>query len=201
MVDAARPSRYLARPFHSIRGDSRVFYRNLSIAALAAACASAAFAAAPTPARPQAKPNAAAQQAPPTRAALLKSVDSNFKAIDSNGDGSLSAAELAAAEGKVQQRRIATMRSRVDSEFGKLDTNKDGQLNKAEFMAAAPTAASATPNGPAIVAQLDANKDGKVSADEYRGPMINRFDKLDSNKDGTLSPAERQAAAQPPRKK
>jgi hypothetical protein len=33
-------------------------------------------------------------------------------------------------------------------------------------MAAAPQASSATPNGAALVTQLDRNKDGKVTADE-----------------------------------
>ena len=68
-------------------------------------------------------------------------------------------------------------------------------------MAAAPTAASATPNGAAIVTKLDANKDGKVSADEYRAPVLGTFDRADTNKDGTLSPAERQAAGQAAQRK
>jgi Ca2+-binding EF-hand superfamily protein len=125
---------------------------------------------------------------------LLKGLDANFKTIDTNGDGTLSAAELQAAEAKVQQQRIAQIRARVDAEFTKLDTNKDGQLSKAEFMAAAPVAPSTAANGAAIVTQLDKNKDGKVSADEYRAPVLTRFDSLDSNHDGTISPAERQAA-------
>ena len=117
------------------------------------------------------------------------------KVIDTNGDGTLSAAEIQAAEAKVQQQRIVALRGRVDAEFTKLDTNKDGVLSKAEFMAAAPQASAATPNGAAIVAQLDKNKDGKVTVDEYRAPVLVRFDALDKNHDGTLSAAERQAAA------
>ena len=68
-------------------------------------------------------------------------------------------------------------------------------MSKAEFMAAAPQASASQPNGAAIVAQLDKNKDGKVTADEYRAPVLVRFDALDTNHDGTLSAAERQAAA------
>ena len=179
-----------------------MLHRNLCLAAAASLVASASLAAAPTPARPgTAAPKAGAQQQQtPTRAGLLKSLDTNFKAIDPNGDGTLSSAELGAAEGKVQQRRIAAIRTRVDGEFTKLDTNKDGQLNKAEFMAAAPTTAPTPPNGAAIVTKLDSNKDGKVSADEYRAPMVNTFDRADANKDGTLSVAERQAAGQAARK-
>jgi hypothetical protein len=171
-----------------------VLHRNLGLAAAAVLTASASLAAAPTPARPGTNPQAAQQQAP-TRAALLKGVDANFKAIDTNGDGTLNSAELGAAEGKVQQQRIAQIRGKLDAEFTKLDTNKNGSLDKNEFMAAAPNSSSATPNGAAIVTKLDANKDGRVSADEYRAPVLGTFDRMDTNHDGTLSTAERQAAS------
>jgi hypothetical protein len=62
-------------------------------------------------------------------------------------------------------------------------------------MAAAPQSAGSPPNGAAILAQLDKNKDGKVTADEYRGPVLARFDSIDTNHDGVLSDAERKAAA------
>lgn len=140
-----------------------------------------------------ARPAPAAQPAP-TRAAVMKNLDANFKAIDANGDGTLSQNEISAAEAKTMQKRIATLRARVEAEFGKLDTNKDGILTKAEFMAAAPQAPTTAPNGAKMVTQLDRNKDGKVGLDEYRAPMLARFDSADTNKDGTLSVAERQAA-------
>lgn len=136
-----------------------------------------------------------AAQANPSRATVLKTLDDNFKGIDSNGDGTLTQAELAAAEAKVVQQRLVQVRGRFESEFARLDTNKDGTLSKAEFMAAAPTAPTAAPTGANSLAQLDSNKDGKVSAAEYRVPVLSRFDRADSNKDGTLSLAERQAAA------
>jgi Ca2+-binding EF-hand superfamily protein len=171
-----------------------VYNRLFPIALLVALGAAApAIATAAAPAAAQSTP-APAQNAPATRAGLLKGMDVNFKAIDSNGDGTLSAAELQAAEVKVQQRRIATLRGRVEAEFTKLDTNKDGQLSKAEFMAAAPATASTPANGGALLTQLDKNKDGKVSVDEYRAPVLARFDTLDTNHDGTLSDAEKKAA-------
>lgn len=167
---------------------------SLAVIALLGAAAPAVASAAQT-APPRAGAPAAAAQPSPTRAAMVRNVDANFKSIDSNGDGSLSATELGAAEGKVQQQRIAQLRTRFEGDFTKLDTNKDGQLSRAEFMAAAPRTSASAPNGAKIVAQLDKNKDGKVSADEYRSPILTRFDALDANRDGTLSPAERQAAA------
>ena len=165
----------------------------LSIAAIAAfgaavpALATATQATAPRAAAP-------AAQAPPTRAMIVKNLEATFKSIDTNGDGTLSAAELGAAEGKVQQRRLVQLRAQYDANFAKLDTNKDGQLSKSEFMVAAPRTPATAPNGANLVTQLDRNKDGKIGADEYRAPALARFDAFDTNKDGTISDAERQAA-------
>jgi len=167
----------------------------LSSAALVALASSGPLAAAVAPAAAQAaKPAAAPAAQIPTRATLVKQTDGAFKSIDTNSDGTLNAAELTAAEGKVQQQRIAQLRGRAEAEFTKLDTNKDGQLSKAEFMAVAPQTSSAKPNGAAIVTTLDKNKDGKVTADEFRAPRLAAFDRIDANHDGTLSTAERQAA-------
>ena len=165
-------------------------------AALAVAAAPAFATAAPAPAPRAAAPAAAPAQTAPTRAALLKNLETSFKGIDANGDGTLSQAEIASRESKAQQQRLTTTRAKIEAEFTKLDTNKDGTLSKAEFMAVAPQSAGAAPTGANLLSQLDKNKDGKVTADEYRAPILSRFDKADANHDGTLSAAERQAAAQ-----
>ena len=146
-----------------------------------------------------AKPAAQPAQAL-TRATLVRQLGASFKAVDTNGDGTLSVAEVGAAELKGLQNRAAAVRSRVEAEFNKLDTNHDGQLNKAEFMAALP-AAPTSANGTAVVTQLDKNKDGKISVDEYNNPRLAAFDRLDSNHDGTISEAERQAARAGTRKR
>lgn len=173
-------------------GENRVFHRYLSLGIIAALGTSAPALAA-AQARPATTAAAPGQQAA-TRAGVLRNLDANFKAIDTNGDGTLSSAELGAAEAKVQQQRLNMLRSRVEAEFARLDTNKDGTLTKVEFMAAAPARAATPPNGAALLGRLDRNKDGRVSADEYRSPALTRFDALDTNKDGTISPTERQAA-------
>jgi Ca2+-binding EF-hand superfamily protein len=128
---------------------------------------------------------------------LTKELDATFKQVDTNGDGVLSQAELAAAEAKGIQNRVAALRSRMDAEFSKLDTNHDGQLSKAEFMAAAPQGPTTAPNGADALAALDKNHDGKVSLDEFRASRLAIFDKLDTNHDGTISTAEREAAQAP----
>lgn len=165
-----------------------MIHRYLPIAALiaiapAAPALATAAAAVQAPARPA--PAAAAQSV--SRAAVIKGRDDAFKKIDSNGDGSINAAELAAAD-------AGMARARLQAEFGRLDTNKDGQLSQAEFLGAAPQPAALVANMGKTIAALDKNKDGKVTADEFRAPQMAVFDRLDTNKDGSLSLAERQAA-------
>jgi hypothetical protein len=168
-----------------------VLIRYSSLAALLALGAAPALA---TTAAPTTAPTAAARPAagnsaqPIPRAAVIKSRDDAFKKIDTNGDGSLSAAELAASD-------AAVLRARLQAEFTQTDTNKDGQLSQAEYLARAPLASALMPNAQKAVANFDKNKDGKITADEFRGPQLAAFDKLDTNHDGSLSVAERQAAA------
>src|SRR5206468_7440459 len=167
----------------------------LIVAGLALVGAAPALATA-APAAPRAAPRAApaaAPQQPLTRAAVTQNADATFKAFDTNADGVLSQAEIAAAELKSLQQRVGAVRQRLDGEFNKLDTNHDGQLSKAEFMAAAPQAPTTGPNGADLLGQLDKNHDGKVSADEFRAPRVAQFDALDTNHDGVISDAEKQA--------
>jgi Ca2+-binding EF-hand superfamily protein len=170
-----------------------VFDRYLTIAAAALGAAAPGFAAAAQTARPGATPATSAPQVAPTRAAMLKNLDTTFKSLDTNGDGTLSQAEVAVAETKGVQVRIQQMRTQAEGQFNKLDTNRDGQLSKVEFMAAAPQFPPAA-NGANVLAALDKNKDGKLTLDEYRTPMVTRFERLDLNKDGIISAPEQQAA-------
>ncbi len=168
-------------------------YRILSIAALTIAVAAPAVAAAQTPAPRANAPTARAQQPTPNRATLLRNLDNNFKMIDTNGDGTLAAPELGAAEVKGMATRAAAVRRQGETRFTQLDTNKDGQLSKAEFMASMPVRQPASSTGVHLLTPLDKNKDSKVSLDEYRSPILTRFDAMDANKDGQVTTAERDA--------
>jgi len=139
---------------------------------------------------------AAAQNAPKpvSRTDYVKNLDSNFARIDTNHDGSISAAELATE----QQRELVlaknALQQQAQARFKQLDTNKDGQLSPAEFAALAPTIrTSQTP--PQALPALDSNHDGRLSADEFRAPQLAKFNKADANHDGTVTPAEAKAAA------
>jgi Ca2+-binding EF-hand superfamily protein len=136
-----------------------------------------------------------ANQAPKqmSKADFTKNVDARFGAVDTNKDGSLTKAEITAAQAKALQQAQAMEQQRIEAEFAKLDTNHDKSLSLAEFKAAAPTVkASETPDQ--MITQYDSNKDGKISAAEYRAPPLANFDKADANHDGILTAQELAAA-------
>jgi hypothetical protein len=157
-----------------------------SLAAAALGFATAAIAQAP------AQP---AASAPKTiaKADLTKGLDTRFAAIDANKDGSLSKDEITAAQTRAIAQARAAQQQRLEAEYKKLDTDKNGSLSLAEFKAVAnPINAPESPDQ--MIADLDANKDGKVSSGEYRSKPIANFDRLDANKDGILTPQEVAAA-------
>jgi Ca2+-binding EF-hand superfamily protein len=124
---------------------------------------------------------------PVSRADFIKKLDAQFNALDTNHDGSVTKAELQAAE----QRALEL---RAQAEFKQLDTNHDGQLNLQEFMAGAPTQKVGEILDQAL-RQLDSNKDGKIAPEEFRAPQLATFEKLDADHDGVVTPAEIQAYA------
>ena len=164
-----------------------------------AAVAATATMAGPAAAAPQllgaVQAAAAAPGKVPTRTEIIANANGKFQELDTSKDGGLSKAEIDAAQVRAQQQATAAVAQRVTQEFTRLDTDKNGQLSQAEFRAAArpvridPNAANEA------MKNLDANKDGKISADEYRRPILSSFDRIDTNKDGTLSEAEQKAAA------
>jgi Ca2+-binding EF-hand superfamily protein len=137
--------------------------------------------AAPAPAAPEAPKST-------TRAQFLANYQAEFNAMDTNHDGVLDAAEVAAAQQKQAQELRARQQQQLTAEFDHFDTNHDGQLSKAEFLAAAPPI-----NPPAaseVIGNYDANKDGKISLHEFEAPPLADFNKIDTNHDGVVTPAE-----------
>lgn len=159
---------------------------------VAAMAAPAIAAPAPRAASPSAAPATSAQK-PMTRAEFIANVKARFNAMDTNHDGVLDAAEVAAAQQKEIAEETALVRQRAEAEFARLDTNHDGQLSKAEFMAAVPAVKpNQTPQQ--IIGSFDSNRDGKISAQEYLAKPLASFDRIDTNHDGVISPQELQAA-------
>lgn len=149
-------------------------------------------------ARPAAPRPAAAATSPAgravTRAEINADVETSFAAIDTNKDGALSKAEIAAAEARNQQQMLTNLTARRKAVFDKFDANHDGSISYAEFTAASPLPAIKSDDGSQALAQLDTNHDGKVSKEEFRAPRMSRFDALDTNHDGTISVEEQRAA-------
>lgn len=113
-----------------------------------------------------------------------------LKALDGNGDGTLSSDELAAATAALK----------------KLDRDGDGQLTPRELMAAGgperrPQTGPVGRSGMGVEPLLarwkgfDKNGDGKLSADELPPALQGRFDQVDANGDGTADETELRQAA------
>ncbi|AWG20491.1 hypothetical protein FFWV33_02575 [Flavobacterium faecale] len=59
----------------------------------------------------------------------------------------------------------------------------------------------ARPTAEQLIKEMDANKDGKLSKAELKGPIKDDFAKIDTNKDGFLALEELKKAPKPERKK
>jgi hypothetical protein len=98
-----------------------------------------------------------------------------LETLDTDKDGAVSKAEFEA-------KRAA--------DFTAADTDKDGNVSAAELNAfhEKKAAERKTEREKRMYERLDANKDGKVTKDEFEG--AGRFDKMDKNKDGKISADE-----------
>ncbi len=94
--------------------------------------------------------------------------------------------------------------------FSDIDTNKDGVISQAEFDAFRPKrqdgdhGRSREHDGPRDrggpmpfhgpdIKQLDTDKDGRISLEEFSAPMKAHFARMDANKDGFLDETELKA--------
>jgi Ca2+-binding EF-hand superfamily protein len=112
--------------------------------------------------------------------ALAHPSDKEFKTMDTNKDGKVSAEEHAAGARKM---------------FETMDSNKDGKVTAAEMDAAhhaitGRKAAKSDMSAADKIKTIDKDGDGIVSADEHAAGSAAMFDKMDADKDGFLSKAE-----------
>ena len=106
----------------------------------------------------------------------------DFETLDSNGDGQITLEEM-------QAERAARV--------ARADTDGDGFLTQEELEAAASERAAAFASR--MIERLDADEDGRLSAEEMQKPeraerAERRFDRVDTNDDGAISQAEFDAA-------
>ena len=140
------------------------------------------------------------KQGPAEMAKLLQGTPDDFiKRFDKNGDGYLTKDELP---------------PRLAAVFDRADANGDGKLDRKEVAAmmqvlrnrlgAAAKAGKNKAADPAAVnrmvenmlQRMDANKDGKISKEEAKGPLANNFERFDQNKDGYLDRKELERVAE-----
>jgi Ca2+-binding EF-hand superfamily protein len=106
-----------------------------------------------------------------------------LKALDADGNGELSASEIADAA----------------KTLAKFDKNGDGKLDKEELLTQVPrpeARAEGRPDAEAFARRMkeaDKNGDGKLSKDEAPERLQAIFDRIDTNSDGSLDSKELQA--------
>lgn len=133
--------------------------------------------------------SAGAGPQPIPRASFILTMDSEFRKMDADKNGSVTRREIedfqrATSMLAAQQRNVAL--------FQALDKDKNGQLSSVEFGGLPMTVAQ--PNAAQDLAQVDGNRDGQATLIEYRAGKLVNFDRMDADKDGVVSPAEMRAA-------
>jgi Ca2+-binding EF-hand superfamily protein len=125
--------------------------------------------------RPKAKePADAPRREPPER--VRRQVEGTMKRLDKDGDGKISGDEIP---------------TRGANAWKRMDRNQDGAIDAAE-LSAAYAARRGGPRGENVgkrIARMDADKDGRISRDEWKGPA-DAFTRIDTDQDGFLSKDE-----------
>lgn len=115
--------------------------------------------------------------AAPAQAQMMGRGDplATFKQADSNGDGLISRAEFAAAR---------------SARFAQMDRNGDGVVSNDDFGRIAQFRPEAGKRLATLIAQADANGNGKVTKAEFEMSPMPIFDLIDANRDGKVDKAE-----------
>lgn len=102
-----------------------------------------------------------------------------FEKADANQDGIITRAEFAAAR---------------TARFDTMDRNHDDAISKADFACLAKFRPQAVDRLEAMIAQADANRDGRLTRAEMASAPAPIFERADSNNDGAIDSAELAAA-------
>lgn len=149
----------------------------------------AVFATAGLSQAPAPRPAQPAAASPVPRTAFIATMDSEFRQMDADKNGTLTRTEIE----QFQRAVIMTQaQARNRAAFAQLDADRNGQLSAAEF-ARLPMPLPA-PNPAPVLAQTDLNKDQSVTLVEYRTGKLVNFDRMDADKNGIVSVAEMKAA-------
>lgn len=120
-----------------------------------------------------------------TRTEATEALAKHFASMDSDGNGTITAAEREASRGKMVAQHFATM-----------DADSNGSLSLAEFQAGHEEGADGRPGprGGKMGRMMGGMMDRDLSRDQFMSRPMAMFDRLDTNKDGQITAAERDAA-------
>ena len=153
--------------------------------------ASLALAAIPAVALAQAQPEAKAEaEKPITRAEISAKLDADYADMDADKDGKVTAAEIDARLVKSAEAKVEEIKKERDAAFGRMDANGDGNISRAEFDEKAKLPTIKKPDAAPFLAKFDANKDGAMTLEEFRGPTLANFAEMDRDHVGTVTPSE-----------
>lgn len=136
--------------------------------------------AAPAMAAPDGKRAGYDRSAPVARADMMTKVDARFAKIDTNGDGTIDAAEMAAYRDAMRTVRAERIAAMTEEERAKMQERRAGMKERWAKRG--------------WLARVDANGDGLISREEFAAPAMKRFERMDADGDGIVTPDERKAA-------
>lgn len=123
------------------------------------------------------------------RAEYLATMDAQFSAMDSDGNGWVTSGEAARKMTVDTQSQVMAANRQI---FQRLDKDRNGQLSAEEFAGLAASPPPADPSN--FMSRVDLNGDGQVTLVEHRTVMLATFDRIDADKDGVVTPEEMQGA-------